>query len=85
MALISEPAGSRDFRERQSRGYQESLRVLNASLQDPAVRSLPRRPLEGTSEVSNGQTALTGEGSQSDCFMQALPQDLLDAPYLPSC
>src|SRR5262249_58195288 len=85
MALISEPAGGRDFRERQSRGCQEPLRVLNASFQEPAMRSLPRRPLEGTSEMSNGQTALTREVSQSDCFIQALPQDLLGAPYLPSC
>ena len=83
MALISEPAGGRDFRERQSRGYQEPLRVLNASLQEPAVRSLPGRPLEGTSEVSNGQMALTCEASQSHCFIQAFPQDLLSAPYLP--
>ena len=85
MALISEPAGGRDFRERQSRGYQEPLRVLNASLQEPAVRSLPRRPLEGTSEMGNGQTALTCEMSHGDCFIQALPKDLLGAPYLPRC
>src|SRR6516165_1406328 len=83
MALISEPAGGRDFHERQSRGYQDPLRVLNASLQEPAVRRLPRRPLESTSEVSNGQTALTCEVSQTDCFIQELRQDLLGAPYLP--
>ena len=83
MALISEPAGGRDFRERQSRGYQEPLRALNASLQEPAVRSLPGRPLESTSEVSNGQMAFTCEASQSHCFIQAFPQDLLGAPYLP--
>ena len=59
--------------------------MLNALFQEPAMRSLPRRPLEGTSEMSNGQTALTREVSQSDCFIQALPQDLLGAPYLPSC
>src|SRR5215471_19967769 len=49
------------------------------------MRSLPRRPLEGTSEMSNGQTAGTREVSQSDCFIEALPQDLLGAPYLPRC
>src|SRR5215472_16866853 len=68
MALISELACRRDFRERQSRDYQEPLRVFDASLQEPAVRSPRRRPLEGTSEMSNGQTALTREVSQSDCF-----------------
>src|SRR5215469_10954556 len=77
MALISEPACGRDLRERQSRGYQEPLRVFDASLQEPAVSSPPRRPLEGTSEMSNGQTAGTREVSQSDCFIEALPQDLL--------
>ena len=59
--------------------------MLNASLQEPAVRSLPRRPLEGTSEMSNGQTALTREVSQSDFAIKALPQDLLGAPHLPGC
>ena len=59
--------------------------MLNASLQEPAMRGLSRRLLEGASEMGDRQAALTREVSQSDFAIQALPQNLLGAPHLPGC
>ena len=59
--------------------------MFNASLQEPAMRGLSRRLLEGASEMGDRQAALTREVSQSDFAIQALPQHLLGAPHLPGC
>lgn len=59
--------------------------MLNASLQEPAMRGLSRRLLKGASEMGDRQAALSGEVSQRDFAIQAPPQNPLGAPYLPGC